>query len=749
MFAHAVLVGVLMQTAASESEGKVAPLRLPDQIEAKGESYARLKLAYDRLCSPPLDDPEFVLSDVNFRFVRRFTEYSGDVSGRMLGALNAAAAVLSIKPPMLDDLIAGFAKYQKPDGHFGADQDLAKTVNQNRDMPICWGNGRLLLALAERYRTAPSPELMTLARKLGDYVISTRKYYGKEENFKSVGGIAASGYTTCYPSMIDGLAALAQVSGDSRYMDEAKFIAKLSLIDKEFAHHHSHGRLTAYRGMLDIDRFTGSREFVDTVGAGCRRVIDEFILPTGGITEYFSRDCTTDEGCSESDWLRVSFFMWEATGDPMYLDVAEHVLRNHLYGAQFRQGGFGHWGWSPAKLGSTAYDYAVLGHKGSDAYWCCSMHGTQVLADAVRWGIVARGGKILITWLSEARATLKPTDSSPAMTITTERPSLNAWTVTVEAPAEVQATLALRVPGWTERIEVDGRPCETRSGWAEVNRKWSGMSQLRVTLPDAIRLAGPYRPQVEEGKPVRVFSGADLYILPEVQIPQGYVKSDAIPRLVLSADRPTEGRIPVLIEGADSKLQKAALVPMSRRPLGGARLLFAVRRIDGEAFRELASKAAEPPAAGTPVVFKFACDGECKLFLNGKDVGHYAGWHDAAETDAYTHTASNVLTIRAHSNAAKPGLIGIILAGGKMLVTRPDDWSVAAVPDNMPAGATGEPEGSSKPIDIGPLGTPPWGHMSGGLVKTGARWIWAEKPAPAKGQIWQFRCAFEMPEVKP
>jgi len=275
--------------------------RFGSSNEPQGEIQQHLQQAVQRLNSPPLNDIEFVLSDIHFHQQRRFTEYSGDVSGRMLGAWNSVFPLTNQEIPFLNTLRNNIPAWQKPDGHFGVDQDLEHQISQERDMPILWGNGRLLLALAEYCRDHQDPDLLQTAKKLGDYILSTRKYFGKEENFTQVGGSYSSGFTTCYPSMIDGLVALGEVTGETKYWDEARYIARLSLLDKEFAHHHSHGRLVAYRGMLDLDYLTGTNEFLAHVIAGCRTIREKFLLPTQGVTEIFDLDYQQDEGCSEAD----------------------------------------------------------------------------------------------------------------------------------------------------------------------------------------------------------------------------------------------------------------------------------------------------------------------------------------------------------------------------------------------------------------------------------------------------------------
>jgi len=744
-----LLMGVMVLTASSGSTPSAGPLRPADRVEAVGESLARLKRAYDRLCSPPLNDPEFVLSDVGFQRTRRFTEYSGDISGRMLGALNSAGEILGCQSPMIDALIAGFRRYQKPDGHFGRDQDLHRGVNQARDMPILWGNGRLLLALAERHRCRPSEEVLTLARRLGEYAVSTRPHYGRKENFERVGGVAASGYTTCYPSLIDGLAALGDVCGDPRFLEEARFIAGLSLSDREFAKHHSHGRLTAYRGMLDLDRFTGKRDFIDAVASGYRRVLDDFILPTGGVTEYFDRTYDRDEGCSEGDWLRVSYLLWVATGRMEYLDAAEHVLRNHILPTQFSNGGFGHWVYLPLSDGKTDYPYGGISNVGSESYWCCAMHCTQALADAVRWGVVTDGRRILITWLAEVRATFKPRDAASPITVGVERSGADSWKVSADLGPAGAMPLALRVPGWAEAIVVDGKRRTPENGWVVVEPKESGSMALQVLLPGEIRLHGPYRSQVEEGQPVRVFAGPDLYCLPEVHVGEKAAPRGAVPTLLIAAQRPVDGQVPVLIEDGNGKRQRAALVPMSRRPAGGARYLFRVRRVDAETFGRLVDAAEAPPGTGRAVELEFGCDGECEVYLNGKLTHRHTGWDESPQVEVYSDRAENVLAVKARSGADRPGLIGVIRVGGRTVVTQPGDWTVVPATETVPADWLVNPEKGMDPaarlVDLGGFGAPPWNHTPADYAGTPARWIWAETPEKSPRQWWLFRCRFANP----
>lgn len=710
-------------------------LKLPAESEAQGASRALLEHAYGRLCAPPLGDIEFVLSDIGFQFTRRFTEYSGDVSGRMLGALTAAEQVLRREGGMSKELAARIPSYQQSDGHFGAPQNLQEQVNQARDMPILWGNGRILLAMAERCRQSDDPVLLEAAKRLGDYVLSTRPYYGLRENFERVGGKEASGFTTCYPSMIDGLVALAGVTGDPKYADEARFIARLSLIDQEFKGHHSHGRLITYLGMLDLDRLAETPEFTPAVMAGCRRVCDEMILPTGGVTEMSDRAYDRDEGCSEADWIRVNLFLWRDTGDTEYLDRAEFALRNHLLAMKFSNGGFGHGTFKALRQGDALWPGARIMNYVSDSYWCCSMHGTQLLADAATYAVTAESNNIYVNWLSEVSSVLD--FDGRKVTVRTEQVSPVLWKVSLEGDA-AGLILRLHLPAWTAQMSMNGAAQEASGGWVDIPLEGSEARTFTVEFPDGIRLAGPYAEPVQENAPARIFAGPDLYCLAEPLLDKGLLTDDAVPSIVLAADKPDPAtrRIPVLVEGANGKFQHAVLEPVLGRTPGACRVLFAVRRVSPAEYDALA--AAAVPAITDPgkrIEVLFSSDKSYEVYLNGEQIFGGGGWAEAPRVTAYARPGVNQIAVRTPAGIQVPGLIGLIITEGDALTTQPSDWLLFPCGESpSPALLTGAEKPEALPIkDFGGFGAEPWKHTPAHFASTPARWIWSESNAPQGG----------------
>ena len=711
---------------------------LPDKTEPIGETKAHLEKAYTRLCSPPLSDLVFALSDISFAYKRRFYEYSGDVSGRLIGALHAAETVLGVTPALLPQMMGQLKNYQKSDGHFGVDQNLALSIDQSRDMPILWGNGRMLLALAEYCRDHPDPDVLAIAAKLGDYILSARPYYGKRENFEKVGGSAASGFTTCYPSLIDALTILSEVTKQQKYLDEARYIANLALMDKEFNNHHSHGRFTAYRGMLEIDRLQGTNDYTAEITRNLRTIKQKYQLPTGGITEMFDLTYPRDEACTESDWIRINFLLWQATGNNHYLDDSDYALRNHLYATQMSNGAFGHHVFNSLTEGNRKYPGGGISNTATDAYWCCCMHAAQILADTAKWSVVSSNNQYYVTWLSESKSEFKKGEQS--FSISVSRKSPVSWVVELKTVQKNNIQLNLRVPSWASYININGEEQRVDNGWITIPCEWTGIQILNIHMPNQIRLAGTYQSQRNDKEPVRVLVGPDLYTLPLAAVSPEILSSTTVPQILFSEDSPVNEEIPVLIQGLNGKFQNAKLVPMAKRPIGSCTYLFFVRRVNNARFNELMSNAIPAGNPGKPKEILAASQGPYRLFMNNILVATGQGTDESPRITVYSNNASDVFDIITPGTMDKPGVIFHAECADKNISSTTAACTVVASDNPSPAKLQDSTE-TIELLDEGELGVKPWEHVPGHFFSIGAHWLWPKESVPAK-KYYDFRFPF-------
>jgi hypothetical protein len=185
---------------------------------------------------------EFVLADVRPNPERRFTEYSGDVSGRYIGALATAARVFGTDEPRLDSVVDQVIALQKPAGYFGGAFHFDKPTDT--DMALLWGNGRLLVGLLEYYKLRPTEPVLTACKRVGDFLVRIGPLMLSREIRDAFGAQHFASSYICWTQQTEGLANLYHVTMDERYRKLAEDIA--AVIERRPGD-HVHGYLTSLR----------------------------------------------------------------------------------------------------------------------------------------------------------------------------------------------------------------------------------------------------------------------------------------------------------------------------------------------------------------------------------------------------------------------------------------------------------------------------------------------------------------------
>ena len=354
-----------------------------------GELTDRFQLTLKRVESggPPRYTDALVLADLIPQPVRRFTEYSGDVSGRYIGAMASAIALdPAADPPELARIVRGMIELQKPNGYFGA--KFAPEIGHD-EMALLWGNGRLLIGALEYHRVHPSAELLVSARRLGDFLLKISPQLNSEDLRRRVDqGDFAAAYI-CWTQQIEGLVELSRATGDARYLDLAREIAaRIHRIPGQ----HGHGYLTSVRGVVALYETTRERAFLDQAIAAWRGIRESGnLLPQGAVPEAFAPRIRRTEGCTEADWLRLNLALWRITREPRFLDQAELTLFNEFAANQFDTGDYGSRVLSPTGV-STGTDADGAG--AARCWWCCTLHGLRAFRDIFDHVFHADGGDL-------------------------------------------------------------------------------------------------------------------------------------------------------------------------------------------------------------------------------------------------------------------------------------------------------------------------------------------------------------------
>jgi DUF1680 family protein len=336
----------------------------------------RYQLTLDRVRKngTPAYSKEMVLADAVPRHVRRFTEFSGDVSGRYVGALACAAADRKEEYPELRALLPELVRCQKPEGYFG--DTFAKAGIVKGDMAVLWGNGRLLIGLLEYARVSGDQTALAAARRMGDFLVRIAPEMNSDKVRKQFEvGAFAMGYI-CWTQIIEGLAELHRVTRVPAYRQVAEGMAART---ERRPNEHSHGLLSSVRGILDLHQVTGEARFLEQAEREWQGVVDSGnVFIAGSIPEAWKPKAHRTEGCAEADWLRLSLRLWAQTRKPRYLEQAERTLFNEFAMNQFDTGDFGHRVLS--KTGSPIGGNEEGGGT-ARAWWCCTLHGLRTFPD--------------------------------------------------------------------------------------------------------------------------------------------------------------------------------------------------------------------------------------------------------------------------------------------------------------------------------------------------------------------------------
>ena len=316
----------------------------------------------------PRYSEEFLLADVRPKAERRFTEYSGDLSGRYIGALATAARVYGVDASGLDALVEKTIALQKPEGYFGSAFHFEKPTDA--DMALLWGNGRLLVGLLEYYEWKPSEPVLASSRRVGDFLVRISPLMQSKAMRDAFGAQHFAASYICWTQQTEGLAKLYGVTKDERYRTLAESIAGVT---ERRAGDHVHGYLSSLRGAMDLYVLTKDEKLLRQCADSWQEITaSRDLLMTGGVPEGWSPNNHRTEGCGEADWVRLNLGLWQATGSAKYLAMAERAIFNEFAFNQFATGDFGHRVYSETGLPGAG---AVR------AWWCCTLHGLRCFPD--------------------------------------------------------------------------------------------------------------------------------------------------------------------------------------------------------------------------------------------------------------------------------------------------------------------------------------------------------------------------------
>jgi len=333
-----------------------------------------------------------------------------------------------------------------------------------------------------------------------------------------------------------GLCKLYRVTGDEKYLEQAKFFLDqrgrkgnrgpngdgglygtyaqdhIPVTEQTNAVGHSVRAAYLYTGMADVAALTGNMEYVEAIDAIWKDVVGTKLYVTGGIGAAGGHEgfggayelpnmrayCETCASIANILWNHRMFLMHN---DAKYLDVLERVLYNAaLSGISMKGDRF----FYPNPLESTGQ------HARSPWFGCacCPSNVARFVPSVPGYAYAYKNDDVYVNLFISGQATIETKGNKVELTQQTEYPWKGEVTISVEPEKSETFAIYVRIPGWAQNrpvpsdlykfqkamreevvLKVNGKRVspKTQKGYACIARAWQKGDTIELNLPMPVR----------------------------------------------------------------------------------------------------------------------------------------------------------------------------------------------------------------------------------------------------------------------
>ena len=492
--------------------------------------------------------------------------------------IEGASYTLSVYPDpkleaYLDDLIAKIAAAQEKDGYLYTARTIDPAHPHPWSGPERWMlegvNSHELYDLGHLYEAAVAHYQATGKRTLLDIAIRTADLLDRT---------FGPGKQSIWPGhqIVEmGLVKLYRVTGDSRYLNLAKFmldargpdsqekgagnpyvLAQRKVIDQKEAPAGAHAvRATyMYSGMADVAALTGDAAYVNALDQIWDNVAGRKLHITGGIGaraagesfggEYELPNMSAyNETCAAvgNDFWNHRLFLLHA--DAKYIDVMERTLYNGLISGVSLDG--------KTFFYQNPLEATGLASKDQRSPWfgvaCCPGNVTRFMASVPGYLYAQSGDTLWINLYAGSTAEIKMDDGRLVkLTQETRYPWDGAVKISVNPDQSAPLTINVRIPGWARNepvptdlyrfvdtssapvsLKVNGKPVVIKldKGYVSLRRTWKKGDVITLDFPMTVRRVVANDQVAADRGRVALQRGPIVYAAEWPDNPKGHVRN--------------------------------------------------------------------------------------------------------------------------------------------------------------------------------------------------------------------------------
>ncbi|MBR1395259.1 MAG: glycoside hydrolase family 127 protein [Prevotella sp.] len=426
----------------------------------------------------------------------------------------------------IDSVLDVIASAQEPDGY------LYTSRTQNPQQPHEWAGDKRwskeedlsheLYNLGHMVEGAIAHYQATGSRKFLDITIRYADVVCKEVGPKPGQACVVPGHQIAEMA----LAKLYLVTGNKKYLDEAKFFldyrgkttivheysqAHKPVVNQDEAVGHAVRAAYMYAGMADVAALTGDEGYIKAIDAIWDNIVQKKLYITGGIGatsngEAFGKNYELPnmsaycETCAAIGNVYVNYRLFLLHGDSKYYDVLERTLYNGLIsGVSLDGGGF----FYPNPLES-------MGQHQRQPWFgcaCCPSNICRFIPSLPGYIYAVKDRNVYVNLFLSNKSNLTVGGKKVALSQTTEYPWDGDITLTVDQNSAGLFTMKIRIPGWVKNqtvpsnlyqytdgkrlgytIKVNGQEYSltshrsplTSDGYFTISRKWKKGDKVQI-----------------------------------------------------------------------------------------------------------------------------------------------------------------------------------------------------------------------------------------------------------------------------
>ncbi len=292
----------------------------------------------------------------------------------------------------------------------------------------------------------------------------------------------------------------------ARHANLFYYQAEKPVREQDEAHGHAVRAVYLYSGMADVARMTGDDSLFDACEQLWHSIADEKLYITGGIGgthigESFSypfdlpNDSAYSETCAAIGLVFFARRMLQIKANSRYADVMEQALYNTVL-AGMALDGKSFFYVNPLSVNPVACqrDERLQHVKPVRQKWfgcaCCPPNIARLTASVAQYAYTENESTLFTHLYVGGSVSKQFGEKRLTMDMQSEMPWNGRAKAVIHTDTPVQATLAFRLPGWSENpvITAEGKQQEVRDGYVYLSGIWQEGDEIAIDLPMPVHI---------------------------------------------------------------------------------------------------------------------------------------------------------------------------------------------------------------------------------------------------------------------